>query len=148
MTTEQQHSLYEQDETAWLEQTSALVGQQRWSEIDCASLSEYLCDMAKRDRREVMSRLVTLLAHLLKWDHQPGQRTNSWRGTILTQHQELEDLLDSKTLRNHAEQVYERAYQKAVKQAAAETGLEEANFPAHPVWSLDQILTTDLTARG
>jgi len=46
--------LYEADETAWLEQMSKLVGQRRYGELDYKHLSEYLLDMAKRDRREVV----------------------------------------------------------------------------------------------
>ena len=47
--------LYEQDETAWLDIMSKLVAQGRFEELDCGHLSEYLADMAKRDRREVFS---------------------------------------------------------------------------------------------
>ncbi len=50
-------SLYERDETAWLEATANLVAQGRFGEIDRAALSEYLTDMATRDKREVKSRL-------------------------------------------------------------------------------------------
>ena len=53
-------SLHEQDETAWLEQMADLVTAGRWGEIDRRHLAEYLLDMAKRDRREVFSRLVVL----------------------------------------------------------------------------------------
>src|SRR5712691_3629821 len=95
-------SLFEQDETAWLEQTASLVAQGRFGEVDHDHLSEYLTDMARRDKREVFSRLVTLLAHLLKWEHQPENRSNSWRGTILEQRRELRLLLESGSLRRHA----------------------------------------------
>ena len=77
-TTQTPISLYVEDETAWLELTSRLVAEGRFHEVDAASLSEYLSDMAIRDRREVMSRLAVLLTHLLKWDHQPAKRTASW----------------------------------------------------------------------
>src|SRR5437764_15072680 len=88
-------SLYEQDETAWLEQTAALVAQRRFAEIDPDHLSEYLADMARRDKREVPSRLIVLLVHLLKWEHQPEQRTGSREPAILHQRRESLDLLES-----------------------------------------------------
>src|ERR1700722_3187285 len=97
--------LYEQDETAWLEVMSALAANGRHAEMDYMHLSEYLADMAKRDKREVFSRLVVLLCHLLKWEHQPERRSGSWRGTIREQRRELRQLLTSGTLRNHAETV-------------------------------------------
>jgi Fe-S cluster biosynthesis and repair protein YggX len=59
-------SLYETDETAWLEKMSMLINERRYEKLDYKHLSEYLSDMAKRDRREVFSRLTTLLMQLLK----------------------------------------------------------------------------------
>src|SRR5207244_7760444 len=84
--------LYEADETAWLEAMADLIQQGRWSDLDYPHLGEFLSDMARRDRREVESRLATLLAHVLKWLHQPEHRSRSWRGTIVEQRQELEGL--------------------------------------------------------
>src|SRR5438477_12184282 len=94
--------LYEADETAWLEAMADLIEQGRWDDLDYPHLQEYLEDMAGRDRREVESRLTTLLAHVLKWVHQPDQRTRGWRGTIVEQRQELEQLVARGVLRNHA----------------------------------------------
>lgn len=122
-------TLYEVDETAWLEATANLIRDGRLTEVDLNSLAEYLTDMAKRDRREVVSRLVTLLSHLLKWEHQLDRRSGSWRGTILEQQRELRQLLESGTLRNHAAAVFADAYADARKQAAAETGLPRTAFP-------------------
>lgn len=132
--------LYEQDETAWLEQTAGLVAQRRFGEIDHEHLSEYLADMARRDRREVLSRLTVLLTHLLKWERQPEQRAGSWQATILHQRQELRDLLESRTLENYAREVLARAYERAVKQAALETGAEESAFPAACPWPLEEVV--------
>lgn len=133
-------TLFEVDETAWLEQTAELVRSKRFSELDPATLAEYLTDMAKRDRREVFSRLVVLLAHLLKWEHQPDRRGGPWLATILEQQRELRQLLESGTLRNHALAVLADAYADARKQAAAETGLSRSAFPEDCAWNLDTAL--------
>ena len=79
-------ALYEADETAWLEATADLVRRGLYDQLDTENLSEYLSDMAKRDRREVESRLIVLLAHVLKWVHQPDRRSGSsawsrWTGS-------------------------------------------------------------------
>jgi hypothetical protein len=132
--------LYERDETAWLEAMSALAASRRYAEMDYIHLSEYLADMAKRDRREVFSRLVMLLALLLKWSHQPEHRSGSWRGTIREQRRELRQLLESGTLRNHAEAVLEEAYAEARRQAADETELSLDVFPAEDARGLDELL--------
>src|SRR6266849_2136962 len=132
--------LYERDETAWLEAMSALAAGGRFAEMDYPHLSEYLADMAKRDRREVFSRLVVLLSHLLKWEHQPERRSGSWRGTIREQRRELRQLLESGTLRNHAEAVLADAYAEARRQAADEAELSVDAFPAEDQRSLEELL--------
>src|SRR5438105_3133827 len=85
-------ALYESDETAWLEWMAELARDGRSEDLDLPHLAEYLSDMARRDRREVESRLVVLLAHLLKWVHQPDHRSRSWRVTVIEQRQELNRL--------------------------------------------------------
>lgn len=132
--------LYEQDETAWLEAMSALAAKGRLSEMDHRNLSEYLSSMAKRDRREVFSRLVVLLTHLLKWDHQADRRVASWLGTILEQRRELRKLIESGTLYNHAVSVLAEAYAEARKQAAVETALPREAFPVDLDGDLDALL--------
>ena len=133
-------SLYLEDETAWLEEMARLAAERRLDDLDFEHLSEYLSDMARRDRREVYSRLVVLLAHLLKWDHQPERRSGSWRGTILTQRRELRLLLESGTLRNHATACLAQAYQDAREQAAVESELPAQKFPAECPWPLDELI--------
>ena len=132
--------LYERDETAWLEAMSALAASGRFSDMDFEHLSKYLADMAGRDRREVFSRLVVLLTHLLKWEHQPKHRSGSWRGTMREQRRELRQLLESGTLRNHAESVLAEAYAEARRQAADETELSLEVFPLEDHRSLDELL--------
>jgi glycine/D-amino acid oxidase-like deaminating enzyme len=136
--------LYLSDETAWLDATAELVRAGRLDLIDSASLAEYLTDMAKRDRKEVTSRLVVLLMHLLKWHFQPERRSGSWQATILEQQDELEGEAGSGVLRTHAEEVLPSAYAKAIRRAAAETGVPETTFPAECPYTLDQLLSADL----
>ena len=135
--------LYECDETAWLEAMAQLSAEHRFAEMDHVHLTEYLADMAKRDRRETYSRLVVLLTHLLKWEHQVQQRGSSWLGTIVEQRRELRQLVESKTLRLHAETVMADAYEDARKQAAAETSLPKSTFASRCPWNLDDVLADE-----
>jgi hypothetical protein len=132
--------LFDEDETGWLEAMSALAASGRYAEMDFKHLSEYLADIAKRDRREVFSRLVVLLTHLLKWEFQPERRAGSWRGTIREQRRELRQLLESDTLRNHAETVLAAAYEEARRQAADETELGLDVFPETDARGLHELL--------
>ena len=135
--------LYERDETAWLEVMSNLAAEGRYAEMDYPNLSEYLADMAKRDWREVSSRLVVVLTHLLKWEHQPDQRSGSWQGTILEQRRELRKLLESASLYNHAISILAEAYAEARKQAAAETTLPRETFPIECHRDLEGLLADE-----
>ncbi len=137
-------SLYESDETAWLEAMSELIHQGRLDELDYPHLREYLADMARRDRREVKNRLTVLIAHLLKWTKQTAKRTRGWRRTIVVQRRELVDLLESGVLRKHVEAVLPEVYEAAVDEAVAETGLPIEAFPDVCPYTLDQVLSPDI----
>jgi hypothetical protein len=139
--------LYESDETAWLDAMSDLLREGRFDDLDYAHLREFLADMARRDRRELKSRLKILLRHMLKWTYQPDQRTPSWRGTITNQRQDLVDTLSSGTLRNHADAIFGETYADAVEWAIDETDLPAQTFPAGCPWTLDQLLSADVLGR-
>lgn len=135
--------LYTEDETAWLDAMADLIAAGAHAELDFANLREYLTDMAKRDRREVESRLVILLMHILKWMHQPNQLSRSWRASIVEQRQELRRLAGRGVLRNHAESVLAEVYRDAVERASAETGLALNAFPSECEYSLGELLSFD-----
>jgi len=136
--------LFERDETAWLEVMSNLAAEGQFAELDLPNLGEYLADLAKRDRREVSSRLVVLLTHILKWEHQPDHRSGSWQGTIVEQRRELRKLLESGTLYNHAVEVFNEAYADSRKQAAAETMLPRESFAVECRWDLETLLVDEV----
>ena len=144
-TAESLATLFTDDETAWLEAMADLIRLRDLAALDLENLAEYLADMARRDRREVKSRLVVLLTHLLKWEFQPEKRSRSWRTTILSQRQELADLASRGVLRTHAETVLPAAYENAVELAAAETGVPAATFPKDCSLTLEQLLVIDVS---
>ncbi|WP_069471923.1 DUF29 domain-containing protein [Candidatus Marithrix sp. Canyon 246] len=133
--------LYEKDFYGWLEHTINLLKQGRLSELNTEILLDELESMAKRDRRELLSRLVILLAHLLKWQYQPTHRSNSWRGSIVEQRYKIEKQLeDSPSLKNQLETLMIKAYPDAVKLAKAETGLATSQFATACEYTIKQIL--------
>ena len=74
--------LYEKDFLAWTQQQSELIRQGRWQEVDLDHLIEELEDMGKSNHRELESRLVVLLAHLLKWKFQLNQHKTNGRNSM------------------------------------------------------------------
>jgi len=140
--------LYMDDETAWVEMMAELVRRRDLTALDLENLRAYLTDMAQRDRREVLNRLVVLLAHLLKWEFQPNKRSRSWRTTVLHQRQKLSKVAGRGVLREHAEAVLAEAYEDAVELAASETGLPGASFPAVCPYTIEQLFAIDLAVGG
>lgn len=72
---------YEQDFHSWIYKNIDLLKQGRLVDINIDILIDELESMAKRDKRELMSHFMILIAHLLKWEFQPSQRISSWRGS-------------------------------------------------------------------
>lgn len=142
-TAESLAALYSEDETAWLEAMAELVRRRNLAGLDLDNLGKYLTDMALRDRREVKSRLVVLLAHLLKWEFQWEKRSRGLRTTLLIQRQELADLASRGVLRAHAQAVLPEAYDNARELAAAETGLDKTTFPPACLYTIDQLFAMD-----
>ena len=135
--------LFIEDETAWLEAMAELLAIGAYAKLDHENLREYLTDMAKRDRREVESRLVVLLMHVLKWMYQPDHRTRSWKSSIIEHRQELASLASRGVLRNHADSVLAEAYRKAGERASAETGLPLHVFPPECGFTFNELLAFD-----
>lgn len=133
--------LYERDEVAWYGAMIELIELGRTDDLDFVNLKELLESMAKREHREVKSRLRILLAHWLKWQYQPEKRTGSWAATLVLQRSELrDDFSDSRVLYNRAVEVLDSAYHQAVRFASAETGLPPETFPETCPVTLDELL--------
>lgn len=119
----------------------ALLEAGRFDQLDLANLIEEVADMARSQKRAIRSNLVVVLTHLLKWQHQPEQRTNSWRGSIVEHRRRIRDEIeDSPSLASYPGSVIDRCYRAAREQAAAETGLPLATFPQAGLYTVDQAL--------
>jgi hypothetical protein len=55
----------------------------------------------------------------------------------------LQDLLESRTLRNHARDVLAAAYDRARRQAALETGCAPGDLPEPCPWALEEVVPED-----
>ena len=133
--------LYDEDFVRWIAETTRLLREGRFSEIDVEHVAEEIEDMGKNHHREMASRLRLIIQHLLKWQLQPKERSGSWKSTIVTQRRDLEDLFEqSPSLRRAAPRSLPRVYRQAIEDAASETGLAEDSFPSKCPYTLEQIL--------
>src|SRR5580704_6432797 len=122
---------YDEDFFAWTQEQARLLRQGEFSELDIENVAEELESMGRSDKRELRSRLVQLITHLLKWQYQPGFRSRSWTSTIGEQRDQVREVLDdSPSLRPTLTIDLSRVYKIARIKAVGETGLSEAIFPA------------------
>jgi hypothetical protein len=142
-------TLYQTDYSAWAQRHAELLRAGRYAELDLDHLLEELSDMSKSDRRELESRLLILLAHLLKWEYQypllSGRWRDfdgrSWRTTIIEQRARLAKLLkQSPGLKTILPESITAAYTDAMQLASDETGLALDTFPSDCPYSLEHLL--------
>jgi len=135
---------YNKDFYAWLIKNADLLRKRQFAEVDIEHVAEELEAMSKSEKRELISRLTVLLAHLLKWQFQSALRSRSWKNTILTQRIDISELLeDSPSLQYELERYCNVAYEKARLSAEDETGMDKMNFPEHCPFTLAQMLKKD-----
>lgn len=134
-------SLYDVDFFEWTQTAAENLRRGCVSPADLEYIAEEIADMGKRDRREVRSRAVVLLAHLLKWAFQPQRRDGStWLSTMHEQRRELGyNLDDSPSLRKVVRDELPRLYQKASRAALDEMGAD-VKLPPECPFTPEQIL--------
>jgi hypothetical protein len=141
---ERSSDVYDRDVVAWIEEQLAHLRAGHMAALDQVHLIEELEAMVGSRRRELKSRLRTLLMHLLKWDHQPRRRSRSWASTIEEQRAQIQDLLEeSPSLRPELEDTARAAYPKALSRAAIETGLPRQDLPRALPYDARRILGDD-----
>ncbi len=133
--------LYEYDFNEWIVQQIALLKQGRTNEIDAIHLITELEEMGKSHLRELESRFIILIAHLLKWQFQPNQQSSSWRGSINEQRLQLSRLLrKTPSLKPEVTHAVTEVYQDALELAIDDTGLAASTFPTTCPYSIEQLL--------
>lgn len=135
---------YETDIVAWATEQASLLRNKKFEGLDIDHIAEEIEDVGKSEQRELASRLVILITHLLKWQFQPQQRGRSWEITIRNQR---------KAIRLHVRQApslkvklndqdwLDIVWGDAVYEASKETGLDA--FPDICPWSIQDILADD-----
>ena len=122
--------LYERDLYAWVQEQVKLLRAGRLDEIDADNIAEEISDVGSNEYDKLESALRVLLAHMLKWDHQPEKRTRSWENTIDVQrHHALRQLRKNPSLKSRIEEAVGDAYYDARRMASTETEFEVDRFP-------------------
>ncbi|MBC5799123.1 MAG: DUF29 domain-containing protein [Candidatus Eremiobacteraeota bacterium] len=124
-------TLYDADFALWVKSQTDALRDRRWQDVDVEHLIEEIDDLASRDRRELASRISTLMVHLLKVEFQPARdASRSWWSTIDEQAEEIRELLsDMPSLQREVRKIVEARYPVARRRALQETGLEAQDIP-------------------
>ena len=118
-------------------------------ELDWRELAEEIEDLRRSLERELHSRLVVLLLHLLKWQFQPTRRSNSWMGTIRRERIAIaKHLRDNPGLKPRRVELLSDSYDEAVQGAVAETNLPLRHFPEHCPYALDEVMDAEFWPSG
>lgn len=93
-------TLYETDFNRWIEETAQNLKDGNFQALDLTNLIEEIESIGRNNKREIKSRLIVLLMHLLKCKYQSKKQSRSWIATINTQRNEIELVIeDSPSLR-------------------------------------------------
>jgi hypothetical protein len=135
---------YSDDVVAWAREQAAFLRARRFSDLDLEALAEEIDDVGKSEERELANQMARLLAHLLKWQFQPGQRSKSWERTVKdARGRVLRRIKRTPSLRKSLDDPdwIEDAWSDAVQWAAAETVLDVTTFPETCSWSMSDVTT-------
>ena len=138
--------LYDEDYYLWLVKQAQLLKSGEFQQVDLGNLVEELEDMGRSERRSIRGNLVIVLLHLLKYQFQPEQRSQSWQASLIEHRLSLRDgFEESPSLRQLLEdgQWIQRCYEDACKRASKETNLPLSNFLLVCPYTTAQMLDED-----
>ncbi len=139
-------SLYDRDFLLWIEDTVAKLRARDFEHLDLEHLIEEVDSLGISQRKELLSRLIVLLEHLLKrlYVHLP-ENYRGWESTIRNQRTELDVLLSqAPSLRGLWNEYFADAWRRALLKVKSE--YKSAALPSS--WSYssepEEILSNDL----
>jgi hypothetical protein len=140
-------SLYESDFLLWTQDTVAKLKARDFDRVDLENLLEEIESLGRSEKKEIKSRLTTLIEHLLKrlYIDMP-QEFNGWERTIRNQRTEIEFALDdSPSLKALWNDTFDIAFRAALRDVKKEYAKQGYQFP--DTWQfgrdIDTMLNTD-----
>ena len=139
------NSLYEQDILLWVEETVSKLKAHDFENLDLDNLIEEVESLGISQKKELISRLITLLEHLLKrlyvdipYDYK------GWERTIRNQRNDLQVLLKQvPSLKTRWDDSFADAWEIALKTVCEE--YQQVNFPEQ--WQFSQQIESMLNNR-
>jgi len=127
---------------AWTRQQADALRRRAGDEIDWDAVADEIEALGRSEKREVGSRLATLLQRLLLWHYQPERRSGIWRSSIREARDEIAELVvDNPSLVRYPKERLARAFEIARLRALDEAGL--LHLPEVCPWPIDDVLCQD-----
>ncbi len=140
-------TLYDQDFYLWIQTTIQHLQERNLEQLDIENLIEEIDSMGRSEKKELKTRLVVLIEHLLKlqyWIEEKDDNAGGWRNTVVEQRRQITyTLADSPSLKAILNDVFLPCYQDAKKDTINKYQLPSNLFPEEPPFSLDQVLNAD-----
>lgn len=137
-------TLYEQDFYLWLNTTAKLLKERCFDELDLENLVEEIESMGRSEKRELKSRLIILLEHLLKlkyWESEKVYNARGWRNTIIEQRSQLKLILeDSSSLKQDIPILFSDCYHNARELFLQKSNLLEKTIPVESPFTVENVL--------
>jgi hypothetical protein len=138
-------SRYDADFYSWAMEQASLLQAGRVSEVDAVNLADEVKDLGNEQYDKLRIALAVLLAHLLKWDHQPEMRSRSWESTVREQRRRAQRVLTKNPgLQSRRDEAASEGYLDGRDRASAETDLDVGEFPQQCPYSWEQIMTREI----
>jgi len=137
-------SLYERDLYAWVQEQVRLLRAGRLGEIDAENIAEEISDVGSNEYDKLESALHILLAHMLKWDHQPERRSRSWENTILEQRDRVhKQLRNNPSLKSRRDEAVRDGYRTGRLLASSETDMDVDLSPEECPYDWETIVSRE-----
>ena len=137
--------LYEQDILLWVEDTVAKLKARDFENIDIENLIEEVESLGISQKKELISRLIVILEHLLKrlYVNSP-YHFNGWERTVRTQRNDLQVLIKQvPSLKNRWDLSFDDAWEIALKTVCEE--YPQVDFPTE--WQYSKEMDAMLNER-
>jgi hypothetical protein len=134
-------TLYEIDDSLWLEETIELLKAKKFDALDLDNLIEELEDLGNEKRFRVASFLQQIIRHCLLlqfWTSEREYNQAHWESELVNFQDQLNTYLTA-SLRKYLEQEFDNIYQKALRYARKKTN-NQVHFPNTCPYSLDELL--------
>lgn len=139
--------LYEEDFYTWAERQAALIRQGRFAEVDLDHVAEEIADLGRSQSASLEAAYRLICLHQLKRMVQHERAGRSWTVTIGRERLRAARLLRRNPgLKPHREALLSEAYADARAEAALETDLPLARFPATLPFTLAEVMNPDFWA--